>query len=47
MTTNWVQDLFNIIQEENGNILTEDDFFICLEEFDSTVWTIDTATGNG
>jgi hypothetical protein len=47
MATNWVQDLFNIIQESNGNIKTEDGLYLCLQEFDSTVWVIDTTTGSG
>jgi len=47
MTTNWVIDLFDLIQEAGGNLLTEDDDLICLQEFNSTVWTQDTTTGNG
>ncbi len=48
MATSWVLDLFNIIQEQNGNLLTEQGgFYICLQEFDGTVWEENTATGNG
>lgn len=47
MTTNWVIDLFDLVQEEGGNILTEDDLYLCLQEFQSSVWTKDTSTGNG
>ena len=47
MATNWVLDLFNIVQEDGGNILTEDELYICLQEFNSTEWEVDTATGNG
>lgn len=47
MSTNWVLDLFNIIQEQNGNILTEDGFYLCLQEFDDTTWVVDSAAGDG
>lgn len=47
MSTNWVLDLFNIIQEQNGNILTEDGFYLCLQEFDDTPWVVDSAAGDG
>lgn len=47
MSTNWVLDLFNIVQEDGGNILTEDELYICLQEFNSTEWEVDVATGNG
>lgn len=47
MTTNWVYDLFDIIQEDGGNILTEDDLILCQQEFQSSVWTKDTSSGNG
>ncbi len=45
--TNWVLDNFNIIQEEGGNLLTEDNKFIARAEFKDVVWTTDEATGNG
>jgi len=48
MSTNWVIDLFDLIQESGGNLLTEDgDSLICLQEFNATDWTQDTTTGNG
>ena len=48
MTTNWVIDNFCLIQETGGNLLTEDGLnLIALQEFNSTVWTEDTDTGNG
>jgi hypothetical protein len=47
MSTNWVLDLFNIVQEDGGNILTEDELYICLQEFNGTEWEVDAATGNG
>ena len=48
MTTNWVIDNFCLIQEAGGNLLTEDGLsLISLQEFDSTVWTEETSTGNG
>lgn len=47
MSTNWVLDLFNIVQEEGGNLLTEDDLYICLQEFNNTAWEVESATGNG
>ena len=45
--TNWVQDLFDLVQESGGSLLTEDSFYIALQEFDSTVWTETTTTGSG
>ena len=45
--TNWVLDNFNLIQEEGGNILTEDNKFVARQEFKNVVWTTDEATGNG
>tara|TARA_R100000781_G_scaffold71146_1_gene44594 strand:+ start:690 stop:896 length:207 start_codon:yes stop_codon:yes gene_type:complete len=45
--TNWVLDNFNVIQEEGGNVLTEDSKFIARQEFKDVVWTTDEATGNG
>ena len=45
--TNWVLDNFNIIQEEGGNLLTENNKFIARAEFKDVVWTTDEATGNG
>ena len=45
--TNWVLEKFNLIQEEGGNILTEDNKFIARQEFKDVVWTTDEATGNG
>jgi len=45
--TNWVLDSFNIIQEEGGNLLTENNKFIARAEFKDVVWTTDEATGNG
>lgn len=47
MATNWVQDLFDLIQESDGNILLENGNFIALQEFQSTVWTEDTTVGDG
>lgn len=47
MATNWVIDLFDLVQEEGGNILTEDDLYLCLQEFQSSVWAKDTSSGNG
>ena len=47
MSTNWVLDLFNIVQEGGGNLLTEDDLYICLQEFNNTDWEIESAIGNG
>lgn len=47
MPTNWVLDLFNIVQEEGGNILTEDELYICLQEFNNPEWEVESATGNG
>lgn len=45
--TNWVLDKFNIIQEEGGNILTEDNKFIARQEFKKLLWSTDEATGDG
>lgn len=45
--TNWVLDNFNIIQEEGGNLLTENNKFIASAEFKDVVWTTDEATGDG
>ena len=45
--TNWVLDKFNIIQEEGGNILTEDNKFIARQEFKELLWSTDEATGDG
>jgi len=45
--TNWVFDNFDLIQEAGGNLLTEDGFYISLEEFNTAVWTEETDTGNG
>lgn len=45
--TNWVLDNFNIIQEEGGNLLTENNKFIARAEFKDVVWTTDEATGDG
>jgi hypothetical protein len=47
LTTNWVIDNFCLIQETGGNLLTEDGLNLALQEFNSTVWTEDTDTGNG
>jgi hypothetical protein len=47
MPTNWVLSQFCLVQESGGNILTEDGEYISLEEFDSTVWAIDTEAGSG
>ncbi len=48
MTTNWVIDNFCLVQESGGNLYTEDvPDLIALQEFDSTVWTEETDTGNG
>ncbi len=51
--TNYVLDSFNIIQEDpdaalaGGNILTEDDKYLAMAEFNATVWTTNETTGNG
>ena len=45
--TNWVLDNFNIIQEEGGNLLTENNKFIARAEFKDVVWATDEATGDG
>ena len=45
--TKWVVNNFDLIQESGGNIYTESGLIISLQEFDSTVWTIDTETGSG
>jgi len=45
--TNWVFDNFDLVQESSGNILTEDGFYIALEEFNTTTWTEEADTGNG
>lgn len=45
--TNWVFEKFNLIQEEGGNILTEDGKFIARQEFKDIIWTTDETTGNG
>lgn len=45
--SNWVLDNFNIIQEEGGNLLTENNKFIARAEFKDVVWTTDEATGDG
>jgi len=47
MPTNWVNDEFDLIQESGGNLLYEDADYIALQEWNSTVWTEDTTTGNG
>jgi len=47
MATNWVQDLFDLIQEANGNILLEDGNYIALQEYQATTWTEDTTVGDG
>lgn len=48
MTTNWVIDNFCLVQENGGNLYTEDIVnVISLQEFNSTVWTEETSTGNG
>ena len=45
--TNWVLDLFDLVQESGGNILHQDGDYICLQEFDSTTWPAITTTGSG
>mgnify|MGYP003144382178 CR=1 FL=1 len=45
--TNWVVDDFTIIQENGGNIITENDKYIALAEFKDVVWTTSETTGNG
>ncbi len=45
--TNWVIEKFNLVQELGGNIQTEDGIDIALQEFNNTIWTIDTDTGSG
>lgn len=47
MPTNWVIENFCLIQEDGGNILMEDSALVSLQEFDSTAWTEQTATGAG
>jgi hypothetical protein len=47
MPTNWVIENFCLVQEEGGNILMEDSDLVSLQEFDSTTWTEQTATGAG
>lgn len=47
MPTNWVVENFCLIQEEGGNILMEDNDLVALQEFESTTWTEQTATGSG
>ena len=45
--TNWVYDEFDLVQETGGNILHEDGDYICLQEFDSTTWPVQTSAGSG
>lgn len=47
MPTNWVIENFCLIQEDGGNIFMENSDIISLQEFSSTVWTEQTATGSG
>jgi len=44
--TNWVFDNFDLIQEAGGNLLTEDGFYISLEEFNTSVWGEESPTAN-
>jgi len=46
-TTNWVLDEFDLVQESGGNILHQDGDYICLQEFNSTIFTEITAVGSG
>ena len=45
--TNWVLDEFDLVQESGGNILHQDGDYICLQEFNSTIFTEITAVGSG
>lgn len=47
MATNWVVEDFCLLQESGGNILTEAEDFIALDEYNSTDWTEQTSTGSG
>jgi|TARA_R110000764_G_scaffold233215_1_gene326034 hypothetical protein len=54
MATNWVFEQFCIVQEDGANILIESSNvplniinLLSLQEFNSTVWTDQTATGTG
>ena len=48
MPTNWVRTQFCIVTETGHNLLTEvDEEYIALDEYDSTVWTIDSTEGAG
>ena len=47
MATNWVVENFCLLQESGGNILTETEDFIALDEYNSTDWTEQTSTGSG
>jgi hypothetical protein len=46
-TVDWYSDNFDLVLEDGWNILTEDLNYIALAEFNTTVWAIETDTGNG